>query len=149
VGSAVIKKLLEDGSFIVTAVVRHTSTGRDTSIPNVQYRTANFESQDSLTEALQNQNAVICAIPSPAVKLSSQKLIIEAAIKAGVSLYFADEFVSNILNPGFGLFPTEFVGEKIEVRKYLEQKASNGEIAFTALNGGPFFDMCQLSELGF
>ena len=41
------------------------------------------------------------------------------------------------------MFPTEFVGDKVEVRKYLEENARKGKIAWTALNGGPFFDMCK------
>jgi hypothetical protein len=35
------------------------------------------------------------------------------------------------------------VGEKLRVREYLEEKAAAGQMAWTALNGGPFFDLCE------
>lgn len=33
------------------------------------------------------------------------------------------------------------MGDKIRVRAYLDEKSKAGEIAYMALNGGPFFDM--------
>ena len=38
-------------------------------------------------------------------------------------------------------FPMEFVGDKVKIRGYLEKRAKTGKIAWTALNGGSFFDM--------
>ena len=75
-----------------------------------------------------------------------QKLLIDAAIAAGVKLFFADEFVSDILSPHFEIFPTQFVGEKVKIRRYLEEKAAKRAIAWTALSGGPFFDMCTFAR---
>ena len=48
------------------------------------------------------------------------------------------------MGPRYQRFPTQIVGDKVEIRKYLIEKAAQGEIAYTALNGGPFFDMCKL-----
>ena len=47
------------------------------------------------------------------------------------------------MGPRYQRFPTQFVGDKVQIRKYLEEKASAGDIAYTAMNGGPFFDMCK------
>jgi len=63
-----------------------------------------------------------------------------------VKLYFASEYAANILDPHFKSFPAPLVGDKVEIRKYLEEKAAAGEIAYTALNGGPILDMCQFIQ---
>lgn len=89
--------------------------------------------------ALRNQDAVVCCVPGSATKFAPQKLLIDAAIEAGVKLFFAREFASNVLSPHYEVFPPQFVGDKVKVRKYLEKKAPAGEIAYTALNGGSFF----------
>jgi hypothetical protein len=34
-------------------------------------------------------------------------------------------------------------GAKLRIRKYLEEIGQMGKIKWTALNGGPFFDMCK------
>ena len=94
-------------------------------------------------EVLQGIDAVLCCVPSGATKFHDQKLLIDAAIDAGVKLFFASEYASNIMSPHYQVFPTEFVGDKVKVRKYLEEKGAAGQIAWTALNGGPFFDMCE------
>jgi hypothetical protein len=76
-------------------------------------------------------------------KFDQQKLLIDASVEAGVKLFFASEYSGNMVSPHYRLLPTQFVGEKLRVREYLEEKAAAGQIAWTALNGGPFFDMCE------
>ena len=147
VGSAVIKKLSEDGHFQVTAVSRPGSTSSPPKTSkDINAVVANHEDSSSLVNALRNQDAVVCCIPGPQTKFAPQKLLIDAAIAAGVKLFFASEYAADILNPNFALFPTQFVGDKVEIRKYLEEKAAAKEIAYTAVNGGPFFDMCELTS---
>lgn len=70
-------------------------------------------------------------------------MLIDAAIEAEVKLFFASEYSANVMGPHYQVFPTEVVGDKVKVRQYLDEKAAAGEIAWTALNGGPFFDMCM------
>ncbi|KAI9875689.1 MAG: hypothetical protein M1830_008117 [Pleopsidium flavum] len=139
---AVVAGLLNDGHFRVTAVVRPTSKySPPTSSENINTITTDYEDASSLLNALRNQDAVVCCVPGSATKFAPQKLLIDAAIEAGVKLFFASEFVSNILSPHYAIFPKQFVGDKVKVRKYLKERASAGEMAYTALNGGPFFDM--------
>lgn len=67
--------------------------------------------------------------------------MIDAAIAAGVKLFFADEYVGNIDSAQYARMPENLVGAKRRIRKYLQEKAVEGKIGWTALNGGPFFDM--------
>ncbi len=102
-----------------------------------------FDDNLSLANAFQGQDAVLCCVPGGATRFDAQKILIDAAIAAGVKLYFASEYSSNIMSPHYQIFPTEFVGDKVKVRRYLEKKAAEGQMSWTALNGGPFFDMCE------
>jgi hypothetical protein len=126
----------------VTVLLRSSSTYR---APNqsVATITTDFTSFHSLHNALKGKDAVLCCLSGSALHFDKQKLLIDAAISAGVKFFFASEFVSDILSEHFATFPPEFVGDKIKVRSYLEEKGRSGEIAWTGLNGGPFFDMCK------
>lgn len=46
----------------------------------------------------------------------------------------------------FKRLPESVVGSKIRIREYLEALSKDNKIAWTALNGGPFFDMCKSSN---
>jgi hypothetical protein len=127
----------------VTAVVRPTSKYSPPSSADIKTVTADFESRPSLVDALHGQDALVCCVGGTQTKFDQQKLLIDASIEAGVKLFFASEYSGNILSPHYRMFPTQFVGDKLRVREYLEEKAAAGQIAYTALNGGPFFDMCK------
>jgi hypothetical protein len=71
------------------------------------------------------------------------KLIIDAAVAAGVNFFFANEFVGHVTGEQFKRLPESFAGAKLRVREYLQQLANEGKMAWTSLNGGPFFDMCE------
>ena len=141
-GLAVIKRLLEDGHFQVTAVVRPTSKYSAAVSEGIKTVVADFEDHASLVNALRGQDALLCCVGGTQTRLDQQKLLIDASIEAGVELFFASEYSGNILSPHYRVLPTQFVGEKLLVREYLEEKAAAGQISWTALNGGPFFDMC-------
>ncbi|KAL8707179.1 MAG: hypothetical protein Q9220_007746 [cf. Caloplaca sp. 1 TL-2023] len=141
VGSAIVKELLRDGAFQQrTAILRHTSTADPDLIGAVAVR-ADFSSLDSLIAALSGHDALLSCVPGGATDFASQKLLIDAAIEAGVKLFFASEYSANVMSRQYSQFPTQFVGEKPRIRRYLEEKAQAGSIAWTALNGGPFFDL--------
>jgi hypothetical protein len=141
----VIKRLLEDGHFQVAAVVRSTSKYSPPSSGDVKTIVANFEDHASLVKALQGQDALVCCVGGTQTKLDQQKLLIDASIEAGVKLFFASEYSGNIFSPHYRMLPTQFVGEKLLVRDYLEERAAAGQIAYTALSGGPFFDLCKFN----
>jgi hypothetical protein len=63
-----------------------------------------------------------------------------------VKFYFANEFVGHLGTEQYRRLPEEFVGGKVRIRAYLEELGKEGKIAWTGLNGGPFFDMCKTSH---
>lgn len=89
------------------------------------------------------QDAVINCITGGATQYDPSKLIVDAAVAAGIKLYFANEFVGNMAREQYKRLPESFVGAKVRIRKYLEELGEQKEIQWTALNGGPFFDMCK------
>ena len=86
-------------------------------------------------------------MPGGATDLASQKLLIDASIAAGVKLFFASEYSADVMSPQYARLPTQVVGDKPQIRRYLEDRAREGSIAWTALNGGPFFDLCRSSRI--
>lgn len=143
VGRAIIGELLSNGRFKqLTAVIRHTSeyVPPSTAVITVD---ANFSSHESLVAALAGHDAVLSCVPGGATDFESQKLLIDAAIAAGVKLFFASEYSANVMSRQYARLPTQFVGDKPRIRRYLEDKAKEGAIAWTAMNGGPFFDLCR------
>jgi hypothetical protein len=86
-------------------------------------------------------------ITGGAVNYEPSKLIIDAAIAAGVKFFFANEFVGDIDRDYFKRLPESFVGAKVRIKEYLEKLGKEGKISWTGLNGGPFFDMCKLKHV--
>lgn len=100
-----------------------------------------YTSLDSLTSTFENQDAIVNCITGGATQYEPSKLIIDAAVAAGVKFFFADEFVGYIDSPQFQRLPEAFAGAKFRIRKYLRELAAEGRMSWTGLNGGPFFDM--------
>ncbi|KAL8903740.1 MAG: hypothetical protein Q9207_003735 [Kuettlingeria erythrocarpa] len=141
VGSAIIQELHDDEHFKqLTAILRDTSTSNG-ELPVTATVVANFSSHASLVAALSGHDAVLSCVPGGATDFESQKLLIDAAVAAGVKLFFASEYSANVMSWQYALLPTQFVGDKPRIRRYLEGKSQEGLIAWTALNGGPFFDL--------
>jgi hypothetical protein len=82
-------------------------------------------------------------VTGSATQYDPSKLIIDAAIAAGVEFFFANEFVAHLTSEQFRRLPESHAGAKLRIRKYLEELGAQGKIAWTSLNGGPFFDMCK------
>ncbi|KAI4703707.1 hypothetical protein J4E89_009930 [Alternaria sp. Ai002NY15] len=140
VGNAIITELLKDGPrFTITGITRSASTYKPP--PTITHRTVDYTSFSSLQAAFQNQDAVVNCITGGATHYEPSKLIIDAAVAAGVKLFFANEFVGEITREAFRRLPEAFVGGKCRTREYLEGLGREGKMAWTSLNGGPFFDM--------
>lgn len=129
----VLAQLLDAG-FQVTALTRQG--GSQTFPSNVTVKAVDYDSLDSLTSALQGQDAVVATLGSFA--LDKQFLLIDAAAKAGVKRFIPSEFGSNTLHertsklPGYKL--------KVDVRKALEKAASESGLTWTVVVNGPFLD---------
>ncbi|CAO2653844.1 Nn.00g105770.m01.CDS01 [Neocucurbitaria sp. VM-36] len=142
VGAAIITELLEDGSrFSITAITRTTSNYTPPLTSDLTHKTVDYKSFDSLSEAFADQDAVINCITGGATQYDPSKLIIDAAVAAGVKFFFANEFVSDLASAQYKRLPEAFVGAKVRIRAYLEELGTQGKITWTSLNGGPFFDM--------
>lgn len=94
-----------------------------------------------MTDAFAGQDAVVNCITGCATLYEPSKLIIDAALSAGVKFFFANEYVGDITREQFRRLPESFVGSKPRIRELLQKLSSEGRIHWTALNGGPFFDM--------
>ncbi|KAF2646257.1 NAD(P)-binding protein [Massarina eburnea CBS 473.64] len=142
VGSALIAELLKDPSrFNITGVSRTTSTYTAPANSKINTKTIDYTSFDALKEVFSGQDAVVNCITGGATQYDPSKLIIDAAVAAGVKFYFANEFVGNIHSEQFKRMPEALAGGKLRARAYLEVLGKEGKISWTALNGGPFFDM--------
>ncbi|KAH7091517.1 hypothetical protein FB567DRAFT_518878 [Paraphoma chrysanthemicola] len=142
VGSAIINNLLKDGTrFEITAITRQSSTYTAPPESNITHKSVDYTSTESLVSAFTGQDAVVNCITGGATQYEPSKLIIDAAIAAGVKFYFANEFVSNLMSEQYKRLPESYVGAKVRIRAYLEGLAREGKITWTSLNGGPLFDM--------
>ncbi|KAF1981893.1 NAD(P)-binding protein [Aulographum hederae CBS 113979] len=144
VGSALIDELSKHpSSFNLTALPRSSSASYvpPPTNPHISIHPTDFTSPTSLATAFTNQDCILCCVPGGSTQFPYQKTLIDAAISAGVKVFFASEFISDPLSEAFAIFPTEVVGEKARARRYLEEKAQREEIGFMAVNGGPMFDL--------
>ncbi|KAI9774515.1 MAG: hypothetical protein M1840_002762 [Geoglossum simile] len=140
VGGVLIPLLLKHSEFTPTALLRSTSDYKPPS-SSISIKIVDFDKFDSIVQSLRGTDAVLSLVCPSATKFEVQRRVIDAAVTAGVKVYFASEFVADILSPLFARMPTEVVGDKVESRQYLEKLAKEGKIHWMAINGGPFFDM--------
>ncbi|KAF4974895.1 hypothetical protein FZEAL_8261 [Fusarium zealandicum] len=132
-GSAVLGQLLKAG-FDVTILSRSNKedpTGA--AVAQVDY-----SSIDSLTAALRGQDAVVSTVGSEGI--ASQKLIIDAAIIAGVRRFIPSNFGSVVTDPKAKDILL-FQG-MVQIADYLKEKASAGEIEYTLIAPGAFTEFC-------
>jgi uncharacterized protein YbjT (DUF2867 family) len=144
VGSAVITHLLRSwpGSDI-TAITRQTSSYSPPPDSGILHKKANYQSFDALVDAFAGQDAVVNCITGIATQYDPSKRIVDAAVAADVKFFFANEFVANMESEQARRLPESHAGAKYRIREYLKGLGSEGKIAWTGLNGGPFFDMCK------
>ncbi|KAF3011041.1 hypothetical protein E8E13_011040 [Curvularia kusanoi] len=142
VGRAIINEILKRDSHIkITAITRPTSEYTPPKGSDITHKTADYTSIKSLTEAFYKQDAIVNCITGGATQYEASKLIIDAAVAGDVQFFFANEFVGYVDSPQYRRMPEAFIGSKVRIREYLAGLAAVGKIAWTSLNGGPFFDM--------
>lgn len=128
-GPAILDALLNAG-FQVTVLSRKESN--HTLPPSVKVAHVDYDSLDSLTAALQGQDAVVSTLASLA--LGKQLLLVDAAARAGVKRFLPSEFGSNTTHPKTSRFPC--YGDKVAVQKALEKSG----MTWTLVNNGAFLD---------
>ncbi|EED12198.1 conserved hypothetical protein [Talaromyces stipitatus ATCC 10500] len=135
VGRFVVKALLEE-NFQVTGVTRETSKA---TLPEGVRHVKTDYSAASLQEAFKGQDAVVGAIGSitPGEALTLQKPLIDAAIAAGVKVFFPSEYgIDTSDHASKDYIP--FLVDKIETLDYIKTKQD--KISWTAIVSGGMFD---------
>ncbi|PSR84010.1 hypothetical protein BD289DRAFT_268725 [Coniella lustricola] len=133
-GPAILEQLVLAG-FQVTVLTRD---GGAHALPSsVSVKHVDYDSVQSLTSALQGQDAVVSTLGDAARK--GQLNLVEAASQAGVKRFIPSEFGSNTVNPKAAALPC--YATKVAVQKAVEEKAktSNG-MTYTLILTGPFLD---------
>ncbi|KAI8960363.1 NAD(P)-binding protein [Daldinia sp. FL1419] len=132
-GAPVFEQLLNAG-FQLTVITRKGTSYTWPS--NVTVKEVDYDSVDSLTAALQGQDAVVSTITTSS--LSAQINLIDAAVKAGVKRFIPSEFGSDTFNAKAASLPC--YKPKVEVQKALKKAAAESNLTWTAVLNGPFLD---------
>lgn len=134
-GTPVLKALVDSGKFNVTVLTR--SSTKATFPASVKVSQVDFESLESLTNALKGQDAVVSTVGTAG--LQGQTLVIDAAVAAGVKRFLPSEFGSDLSNPKTAAFPV--YGFKLAVIQHLEAAAkAHPEFTYTLVRNGAFLD---------
>ncbi|KAH8587740.1 hypothetical protein B0O99DRAFT_584061 [Bisporella sp. PMI_857] len=134
-------KALFNANFQVTVLTRGQKSV--TYDPSIKVLEVDYTSIDSLTSALQGQDAVVSTIGLEA--LEDQTVLIDAAIAAGVKRFIPSDFGSTTTNPKLYEYPIYAATAKIQ--NYLAEKSNVSELSYTILASGASLDMI-LSEIG-
>jgi hypothetical protein len=78
------------------------------------------------------------AVPFPVLK--TEKIMIDAAIEAGVKRIVLSEFSSNLEAKAKDV-NLDIVKDKLEIRKYVEEATANSDTEWSSINNGPFLDL--------
>ncbi|OTB17510.1 hypothetical protein K445DRAFT_316127 [Daldinia sp. EC12] len=134
-GKEVVQELLKAG-FKVTAFAREESTA--TSPPDVVVKKVNYQSVETLTAALQGQDAVVSTIAT--VAIGSQAPLVDAAIAAKVKRFIPSEFgVNTRIVEGTSI--GKILQGKVKTLDYIISKSQeNPWFTWTGVSSGIFFD---------
>ncbi|KAJ5018682.1 hypothetical protein K4K57_004145 [Colletotrichum sp. SAR 10_99] len=127
---------LVDAGFDVTVLVRRQSIPSSYP-PGVRVREIDYDSIDSLREALRGIDAVISTV-GKRDGLESQFRLIDAAVMEGVTRFIPSEFGADLQHKEIHTFPT--YQTKIEVGEYLEKKARETNLTYTFIYCSALFD---------
>jgi uncharacterized protein YbjT (DUF2867 family) len=133
-GSAVFKRLVDSNKFNLTVLTRADS--KSTFPKGVEVVKVDYDSLDSLTAALQGQEAVVSTIGSLATL--SQSLLIDAAVAAGVKRFLPSDFGSNLVIPSVRKLPV--FRTKVIIEDKLIALANEGKISYTFVYNSIFLD---------
>ncbi|TVY63671.1 Isoflavone reductase-like protein PCBER [Fusarium oxysporum f. sp. cubense] len=133
-GSAVFKSLIDSNKFNLTVLTRIGS--KSTFPEGIKVIQVDYNSLDSLTSALQGQDAVVSTVGSLAIP--SQTLLIDAAVATGVKRFLPSEFGSNLSIPSVRKLP--LLRTKVDIEDKLVALANEGKISYTFVYSSAFLD---------
>ncbi|KAH7139908.1 isoflavone reductase [Dactylonectria estremocensis] len=131
IGAAVLPQLLQS-DLVITILSRE---GSSASFPNGANVIRSDFSIESLTKALEGQDAVVSMLPILA--LEQQQKVAEAAIKAGVKRFIPSEYGSDSVSDDVIAAVPFFQAKKSQL-DWLATKED--QISWTGIITGPFFD---------
>lgn len=134
-GSFVLEKLLASNQFNVQVLRRAGSSSTFTG--GVRVVEADFADSESLKAAFQGQDAVVSVVGEAGIP--GQKLMVDAAIAAGVKRFLPSNFGSNMANPNSRKLPV--FAPKVAVEDYIIEKSKTSEsFTYTFVYNGGFTD---------
>ncbi|KAI1098548.1 NAD(P)-binding protein [Jackrogersella minutella] len=134
-GKEVAQELSKAG-FAVTAFTREDSTSSFPS--NVTTKKVNYQSVESLTAALEGQDAVVSTIATEAI--GSQTTLVDAAVAAKVKRFIPSEFGVNTRTVGDTGLGSILQG-KVQLLDYIIGKSKeNPWFTWNGISNGIFFD---------
>ncbi|KAI1161278.1 hypothetical protein F5B18DRAFT_457329 [Nemania serpens] len=139
-GPAILEQLVK-AEFRVTVLTRQNSAHKFPA--SVTVKPVDYDSVESLTAALQGQDAVVSILGLGA--LTKQFHLVEAAIKANVKRFIPSEFGPDTTSPKTSALAVS--ADKVAIQRLLAQKAAKGSISYTYMFTGPFFDWCLKAGL--
>lgn len=139
-GGPVLQSLLSS-EFTVSILAR--SSSKSTFPTGATIIKADFDSHESLVEALCGQDVAIFTFGGGLTTESLSKVLIDAAIEAGVKRIIPNAWGPDLDNgPGS---QQEFLAPRYRIRDYLNVKAAEGKITYTTVAPGLFFDWALTS----
>ncbi|KXJ93683.1 isoflavone reductase family protein-like protein CipA [Microdochium bolleyi] len=137
-GSALFKKLSASGLFTVRVL---STTGSTSAFPaGTDVVKVDYTSVSSLTSALQGIDAVVSAAGNEGIP--GQKVLIDAAIAAGVRRFLPSEFGSDLAVPKTKALPVFYF--KVQTAEYLEAKVAelgpDSQFSYTYVYNSAFLD---------
>ena len=97
----------------------------------------NYDSLESVTNALKGQDVLVNTVGSGAI--SGQNLVIDAAIAADVKRYVPADYSSFTADPEAQTLPV--IKPLVDVQNYLKEKAAEGKIEWTIFQTGAFLNL--------
>jgi uncharacterized protein YbjT (DUF2867 family) len=140
-GTFILKKLLASRRFNVQVLKRTGSSS--TYAADVKVVETDFADLESLTSAFQGQDAVVSVIGDASIL--GQKLMVDAAIAAGVKRFLPSNFGSNMTDPNSRKLP--IFALKVAVEDYLIEKSKTTELTYTFVYNGGLTDFCIQNKI--
>ncbi|KAJ6038231.1 hypothetical protein N7460_008002 [Penicillium canescens] len=134
-GPAVLNQLLDAG-FDVTVLTRQDSD--KTFDARAQVAKVDYESLDSLKNALAGQDVVVSTLGVGAVPRDTHLRLVDAAVAAGVKRYIPSEYGCDTTNPQTAKLPV--YGDKVAIQEHLKKATKKSGLSYSLLITGPFLD---------
>jgi len=143
VGTSLVEALRATG-FEVSAITRNSSSA--VFPDHIKVLRVDYESIDSITKALQDQDAVVSCFAPAGLHLEDN--LIEAAIAAGVNRFIPSQYSADMRNPRAKLLPILQTPVAVQEKLIRRAKENNG-MSFTFVFTGAFLEMALTTDYAF